>query len=251
MLRFHQFGRLFSPLGSRRNARRRVTRNRPALVGESLERRLLLSAISGNIPAEVSVHVCAADAGPVQQLNLSIVGTTVQFDGATGLPAFLAGDLYHADGRYAGTYEETLTPILHPDYGFIGTAGVSTFRFQNETGTTTFGEVTTRNLSYIVAMDYETGAIQVVSSGEIVEGTRRMSNVDGGISSSSTVVLGPAFALDVHLTMQFSTQTDADAGGDAVSSRTLVSRDSGTGAHFPLPDPPSTARDRVLAKWDA
>ncbi|HUG89791.1 MAG TPA: hypothetical protein VML55_03095 [Planctomycetaceae bacterium] len=232
--------------------RRRAAPASRLLAGcEVLEPRRLLSAA----PAADVVHVAAGDAhddahGEVHELQLRIVGTTIGFDEATGLPSFMAGEIYYSggarDGQFAGTYEEHLTPILHPEYGFIGTVGVSTFRFHNARGVTTFGEVTTVNHSYITGFD-ETGAICVASTGQITGGSRRLADVSGGISCSSTVILGPSFSLDVHLTLQFQKQAPSgmfDAGPSGQAGQ--VAQNPAGQEHPPLL-PPSLPRAAVRA----
>jgi hypothetical protein len=197
--------------------------------------------------------------GDVHELQLRIVGTTIRFDEATGLPSYMAGDIYYSgggrDGQLAGTYEEHLTPIIHPEYGFIGTVGVSTFRFHNARGVTTFGEVTTVNHSFITGFD-ETGAICVASTGQITGGTRRLGDVSGGISCSSTVILGPSFSLDVQLTLQFQKQAptglfDADPPAGAKGH---AAGGNAAGQHRPAPPlnaapQAASALDQAFVDW--
>ena len=209
MLRLEWLTGLFARRAERR---RRAERQTTGWAGESLEGRVLLSAAFATVPADVGPHAPEADhAGPAKELKLRIVGTEVRYDEVTGLPSYMAGKVYYCDGakdgQFAGTYEEHLSPILHPEYGFVGTVGVSTFKFQNESGKTTFGEVTTTNYSYITGV--ENGAVQVSSGGQITGGTRRLDDVVGGLFSSSSVVLGPTFSLECNLTLHFRKEPQA------------------------------------------
>ena len=99
------------------------------------------------------------------EFEFSIVGTSVQFD-PLGLPAHLEGNVFYAggaqDGQLAGTYEEALTPILDPDFGFVGTTGVSLFTFfESGEADDVLGTLTTHNQSSILGVD-ATGALHVV-----------------------------------------------------------------------------------------
>lgn len=220
MLPFHWPGGLLS----RRNApRRRAERNRFRFAGETLEPRLLLSGrgVAPHVPAEVGTHAGTDNAAPFHEMQLAIVGTSISYD-AMGLPSEMTGEVFYAggmfDGVYAGTYQEDLTPILHPDYGFVGTTGESVFRFEarpGRSGRVGFGEITTFNQSFIVGMDALTGAVHVASSGQIVASSGLFSGVEGGFTSSSTVMLGVQFALStqVNFSMEFSTADEAELPG--------------------------------------
>ena len=118
-------------------------------------------------------------ADDVEVLDLTIVGTSIEFD-ALGLPSRLEGLVYDGDGRLVGTYEEDLTPIIDPVFGFIGTLGVSTFTFPGDDG----GTIVTENQSLIVGGDPVTGLL-VESQGVVVSGTGEFDNVVGGFVSSS------------------------------------------------------------------
>lgn len=150
----------------------------------------------------------ALSAQHTQVFELSIVGTSIEFD-ENGLPQHLEGLVYYRGGpkddQLAGTYKEDLTPLIHPDFGFIGTTGESVFTFVNKnTKVQTFGKVVTSNRSFIVGVDPGTGELSVNSTGQIVEGTRKFKHVIGGIMSSSIVILGEDFQLNVTLTLSFS-----------------------------------------------
>jgi hypothetical protein len=209
--------------------RRPMGRFRPLTV-EPLENRLLLS-VSHLVPvahetleppAETSVPestleqpgvaqqavskgsssaaVPAAPPGLSMQFQLQIVGTGIEFDPASGLPSRLEGDMYFVGGRhdgdFAGTYQETVTPILHPEYGFVGTVGVVEFSFQHPRAA--HGKLTIHSQSLIMGLA-DNGAMQVESEGTIIEGTKRLREMTGGFASSSTVLLGLEFSMDVQV----------------------------------------------------
>lgn len=140
--------------------------------------------------------------GKTKVYEYSVVGTHIEFD-EFGLPARLEGDVYYRgggkDGKWAGTYTEELTPIFFNGM-FIGTSGVSVFSF-GKNGKST---LTTLNVSYIVGM--VNGAFQVQSTGQVVteDGTGKFTKVDGEFMSSSTVILGPDFSMNVDLTLSLS-----------------------------------------------
>ena len=201
--------------------------------------------LSGAPPAvdllafDVAVEQCELDAGEFTQfevikeashttaitghvqsdplyMSLTIVGTAIEFDSTTGLPAHLQGNIYYVGGpeagELAGTYSEQLTPIIDPTFGFVGTTGISVFTFvdPNADNSQPLGELTTFNQSFIVGMD-PSGGILVQSTGEIMEGTGALKKSTGGMTSSSTVFLpNPGypevvFALNVDLTFKFET----------------------------------------------
>jgi len=135
--------------------------------------------------------------------SLAIVGTDVEYD-SSGFPRFLAGDLYDDRGRFVGRYEEDLQPVIHPEYGIIGATGVSVFSFTDVRGDAIWAQAYSRNLSMIAAVDPETGALLVNSSGEFFEGTGMFDQLSGGLHASSTIVLGSDFLLETDLELELS-----------------------------------------------
>ena len=143
-------------------------------------------------------------------LELSIVGTEFelgQFEGAGNLPVRLEGIVFYRggekDGRLAGKYEEVLKPILDPVHGFVGTEGRSVFTFLQRDGEgEPIGTITSENRSRIVGM--QDGAMLVESAGTIVDGSRNYQNVVGRLASSSSIVLGEDFVLNVDLKLSYS-----------------------------------------------
>ncbi len=135
----------------------------------------------------------------VKVQTYTIVGTFIEFD-EFGLPARLEGDIFYRggkkDGRFAGTYLEKLTPIFF-EGNFVGTSGVSVFTFKKVT-------LITVNISHIVGI--ADGAFIVESTGQVVEndGRGRNKKIAGELMSSSTVILGPNFAMNVELTLSLS-----------------------------------------------
>ena len=147
--------------------------------------------------AAVGIAANHALAGATPKVyEYSVVGTHIEFD-AYGLPLRLEGDVLYRggkkDGNFAGTYVEDLTPIFF-EGTFVGTSGVSVFTFQN-------GQITTLNTSYIVGM--VDGGLLVETTGQVVknDGTGKFKKVDGDVMSSSTVILGPEFSMNVDLTL--------------------------------------------------
>ncbi len=135
----------------------------------------------------------------VKVQTYTIVGTSIEFD-EFGLPARLKGDIFYRggkkDGKFAGTYLEELTPIFF-EGNFVGTSGVSVFTFKKVA-------LTTFNISHIVGI--ADGAFIVKSTGQVVEsdGTGKNTQIAGELMSSSTVILGPDFAMNVELTLSLS-----------------------------------------------
>ena len=133
---------------------------------------------------------------PTKVYEFSIVGTHIEFD-EFGLPSRLEGVVYYRggprNGKLAGTYTEELTPIFF-EGAFVGTSGVSVFNIQNS-------QFTTLNTSYIVGM--LNGAFLIESSGVVVkdDGTGKFKKVKGEMVSSSAVILGPEFSMNVDLTL--------------------------------------------------
>ncbi|MBW3539136.1 MAG: hypothetical protein KY476_02600 [Planctomycetes bacterium] len=253
MLRRLWFRSLFQFRHPGIRSRRRSPERRPLPACEALESRRLLSAASPEAAAEVCLEAHTEHAGPTRDMTLTIVGTEIQYDPATGLPVYMAGEVYYSNGRYAGTYEEVLTPIIHPEYGFVGTVGVSTIEFQTRGGHMTFGEVTTTNTSYITGMDPATGVIQVASTGEITEGERLFARASGGLESSSQVVLGPNFSMQTQVTLEYSRlhpphgclhSQDGDSGHHDHSHR------GHHVAHLKHSEPAWSIRDRAFANWN-
>ena len=169
-----------------------------------------LAAMLGICPA--SEVLAGGKKGKTRDFSFAIVGTHIEYD-AFGLPAFLAGDVYYRggkrDGKFAGTYEEDLTPIFFGET-FVGTSGVAVFKLKR------LNEFTTMNTSYIVG--FGNGIFLVESSGQIVDGKGKFKHVTGGFSSTSSIILGPEFLLDVALTLSvtfdFRDDDDEDDDGD-------------------------------------
>ena len=199
---------------------------------ESLETRLLLTASTflpdSPIDVEQQTAVIASEPGTAApaspahehdspalcaQFQLRIEGTGVQYNIATGIPEHLEGDVFYVggnfDGQYAGTYQEDIVPIFHPDYGLIGADGTGTYNFSNHRGTTTLGTLVVEYRSFIVGLS-PTGALLVNSVGTAVDGTRLFRDMEGGFTTSSTVVLGPEFAMQVDINMQLCRSLPAD-----------------------------------------
>ena len=192
---------------------------------ESLETRLLLTASTflTDSPIDVEQQTAvivseppgtATPASPAHehdspalcaQFQLRIEGTAVQYNIATGIPEHLEGNVFYVggnfDGQYAGTYQEDIVPIFHPDYGLIGADGTGTYSFSNHRGVTTLGKLVVEYRSFIVGLS-PTGALLVNSVGTAVDGTRLFRDLEGGFTTSSTVVLGPEFAMQVDINMQ-------------------------------------------------
>ena len=215
-----------------RGSQDRGTRRRAypglALETEALEARRLLSASGPQAPADVHVIGDGSDEaghdhghrgslvlpGMLQQFGefeLTIVGTAIEYDPATGLPQHIEGDVFYVggflDGRQAGTYQEDVTPILHPDYGFIGVTGVSTFEFHAwPEARSPFGTLNTHYQAFIVGVDQATGAVLVQSTGTIVSGTGVFRHATGEFTSSSSVHLGYDFAMNTEVTVTLDTQ---------------------------------------------
>ena len=216
--------------GSPKRGTRRRARPGLGLETEALETRRLLSASGPQAPADVHVigdgdsHDAGGDPGHrggplmlpgiLQQLGefeLTIVGTAIEYDPATGLPQHIEGDVFYVggflDGRPAGTYQEDVTPILHPDYGFIGVTGVSTFEFHAWSGARSpFGTLNTHYQAFIVGVDEATGAVLVQSTGTIVSGTGVFRHATGEFTSSSSVHLGFDFAMNTAVSVTLDTQ---------------------------------------------
>ena len=258
--------------GSQHRGTKRRARPGLAWETEALEARLLLSASGPQAPADVHV-VDAGDSndtgrddghrggslmlpGMLQQLGefeLTIVGTAIEYDPATGLPQHIEGDVFYVggvlDGRQAGTYQEDVTPILHPDYGFIGVTGVSTFEFRAwPEARSAFGALNTHYQAFIVGVDEATGAVLVQSTGTIVSGTGVFRHATGEFTSSSSVHLGFDFAMNTAVSITLDTQQMLaaarqewhDARGHAhgprwqrhaCDSSQVVRLDEGHGAH--------------------
>ena len=141
----------------------------------------------------------ARAAGTTDVHKYSVVGTDIEYD-ESGLPAKLEGVVYYRggdhDGEVAGTYEEELTPLFSGNT-FIGTSGVSEFELEE-------GEFVSLNVSTIVG--FANGALLVESRGQLVkdEGEDHFEMVEGSFTSSSTVILGPDFSMNVDLTLSVS-----------------------------------------------
>lgn len=220
---------------STRNSKRNLSRAPRTCTIESLENRCVLSGVSPipDVPDDAVVedvmieqHAaldgsldCVGAHQQTNELNLSIVGTAISFDANTGLPAHLEGQIYYVggpqEGDLAGTYVENVVPIIHPDFGFIGTTGVSVFSFvrPDHPNGRVVGDLTSINLSFIIGMN-PSGGILVQSTGVFASGTGVFEDVTGGFTSSSTIYLPtPAFpqmqfALNVDLQLNFETLPD-------------------------------------------
>ena len=135
-------------------------------------------------------------AGTTDVHKYSVIGTKIQYD-ESGLPAKLKGDVYYRggdrDGQNAGTYKEKLTPILS-DNRLVGTSGVSKFNLEE-------GKFISLNVSTIVG--FANGAFLVESKGQLVndKGDDHFEMVEGSFTSSSTIILGPDFSMNVDLTL--------------------------------------------------
>ena len=164
-----------------------------------------------------------------RQLDLSIVGTKVEFD-KVGLPTRLEGMVFFRggprDGGIAGTYEETLRPSIDPELGLVGTIGESVFHFvRRNGGTVGWDKVVTRNRSTIVGEIPRDGALLVESTGRIIG--ERSDHGGGTLRSSATVRLGPKFELDVKVSLIFgnsekAARSPSSEGGDAAEKTSLV-----------------------------
>ncbi len=146
-----------------------------------------------------------------RRLELSIVGTKVELDNVW-LPARLEGMVFFRggprDGGIAGTYVETLRPLLDPELGLVGTIGESEFRFWKRNGRTIGADrVVTRNRSTIVGEMPRDGALLVESTGRVVDD--RHDRGAGTLRSNAKVRLGSPFELDVNVTLVFGTPEES------------------------------------------
>lgn len=153
---------------------------------EALEARELPSASPLIIALEAKL--------PPALQTFDIVGTGATMN-QQGLPASMSGNLYygpHQLGQLVGQYHETLTPLLFDGF-FIGTTGVATFTIGPQTGQP-LETIRTMDVSLLQGYDPASGALLVASNGVIFESAGLTSNIQGGFSSASAVVLGPQFA---------------------------------------------------------
>ena len=167
------------------------------------------------------------DARETEILDLSIKGTKLNYS-STGLPSSAEGIVYFRggprDGEVAGSYTESLTPVLDPELGLAGTKGVSVFKFPRKVGEQELvDELTTHNDSSIVGEIPTRDVLLVESTGRVTSGSGRFSYANGRLFTSSRVRLGAAFLMDVRLRIVLEDKADVGQESRAEGFRKRVS----------------------------